>query len=69
MLLARGRLLRRTGNRRDAADRLRRAGELYAALRAAPFIPRTEEELAACGLRQEHAQRSSVLEMTDRGGP
>jgi DNA-binding CsgD family transcriptional regulator len=66
VLLAHGRLLRRTGNRKDAADRLRRASGLYTALRAAPFIARTEEELAACGLRQEHAQRSSVLEMTDR---
>src|SRR5215472_3680534 len=66
LLLAHGRLLRRTGNRKDAAQRLRRAIELYTALRATPFIARTEEELAACGLRQEHAKRRSVLEMTDR---
>ncbi len=66
LLLAHGRLLRRTGNRKAAADRLRRAGELYTALRAAPFIAWTEEELAACGLRREHARRRSVLEMTDR---
>jgi DNA-binding NarL/FixJ family response regulator len=66
LLLAHGRLLRRTGSRKDAAERLRRASELHTALRAAPFIARTEEELVACGLRQEHAKRRSVLEMTDR---
>src|SRR5262249_16039189 len=80
LLLAPGRLLRRSGNRKGAAERPRRgrgkredAGEglgramgLYRALGAAPFIARTEEELAACGLRQEHAKRRSVLEMTDR---
>jgi len=66
LLLAHGRLLRRTGNRKDAAERLRRAIALYTALRATPFIAWTEEELAACGLRQEGAKRRSVLEMTDR---
>jgi DNA-binding CsgD family transcriptional regulator len=39
---------------------------LYRELRAAPFIARTEEELAACGLRREHARQRSVLAMTDR---
>jgi DNA-binding CsgD family transcriptional regulator len=39
---------------------------LYLALRAAPFIARTDEELAACGLRQEPAKRRSALEMTGR---
>jgi len=66
LLLAHGRLLRRTGNRKDAAERLRRASELYTALRATPFIAWTDAELAACGLRQEHAKRRSVMEMTDR---
>jgi len=66
LLLAHGRLLRRTGNRKDAAERLRRAVGLYTALRATPFIARAEEELAACGLRQEGAKRRSALEMTDR---
>jgi DNA-binding CsgD family transcriptional regulator len=66
LLLAHGRLLRRTGNRRGAVERLRRASDLYRELRAAPFIARTEEELAACGLRREHARQSSVLAMTDR---
>jgi DNA-binding CsgD family transcriptional regulator len=66
LLLAHGRLLRRTGHRKGAVARLRRAEDLYRALRAAPFIARTEEELTACGLRREHAKRRSVLEMTDR---
>ena len=66
LLLAHGRLLRRTGERRQAVERLRRANGLYLALRAAPFIARTDEELAACGLRQDPAKRSSTLEMTDR---
>jgi DNA-binding CsgD family transcriptional regulator len=59
-------LSRCLGSRKDAAERLRRASGLYTVLRAAPFIARTEEELAACGLRQEHAKRRSILEMTDR---
>jgi len=66
LLLAHGGLLRRTGNRKGAVERLRRANTLFLALRAAPFIARTEEELTACGLRQEHARGRSVLEMTDR---
>ncbi len=66
LLLAHGRLLRRTGQRRQAVERLRRANDLYLALRAAPFIARTDEELTACGLRQEPAMRRSALEMTGR---
>jgi hypothetical protein len=50
LLLAHGRLLRRTGNRKDAVERLRRANALYLGLRAGPFIARAEEELAACHL-------------------
>ncbi len=65
LLLAHGRLLRRTGQRRLAVERLRRARDLYLALGAAPFITRTEQELAASGLPHEPAKRS-VLEMTDR---
>ena len=48
--LAHGRLLRRTGQRRPAVDRLRRATEQYQALRATPFVARAETELAACKL-------------------
>jgi DNA-binding CsgD family transcriptional regulator len=65
LLLAHGRLLRRMGQRRSAVARLRQAQDLYQALRATPFIAWTEQELAACGLRQ-HPARRSVLEMTDR---
>ena len=66
LLLAHGRLLRRTGNRKDAVERLRRANDLYLALRAAPFIARTEEELAACHLPGNPAKKQSVLALTSR---
>jgi DNA-binding CsgD family transcriptional regulator len=66
LLLAHGRLLRRTGNRRDAVERLRRANDLYRALRAEPFIARTEEELAACDLPGSPARQQSVLALTSR---
>ena len=66
MLLAHGRLLRRTGRRRQAIERLRRANDIYVALRAAPFIARTEAELAQCGLPRATTRRRSVLEMTGR---
>ena len=42
LLLAHGRFLRRIGQRRQAVERLRRANDLYLALRATPFIARTE---------------------------
>ncbi len=66
LLLAHGRLLRRSGNRRDAVDRLRRAYDLYQALCAGPFIARTEEELAACRLPGSPAKKRSVLVLTSR---
>ena len=66
LLLAHGRLLRRSGNRRDAVERLRRAYELYQALRAGPFITRTEEELAACRLPGSPTKKRSVLALTSR---
>ena len=68
LLLAHGRLLRRTGQRRLAVERLRRANDLYLALRAAPFIAQTEEELAACRLPTEPAkqQQQPVLALTSR---
>ena len=66
LLLAHGRLLRRTGQRRLAVERLRRANDLYQALRAAPFIARTEEELAACDLPGSAADKHSVLVLTSR---
>ena len=57
LLLAHGRLLRRTGHRKDAVERLSRANGLYLALRAAPFIAWAEAELAACHLPAESAQQ------------
>lgn len=48
--LAWGQALRRTGQRRIAAERLRTAGEIFAALGAQPFLERTERELMASGL-------------------
>ncbi len=66
LLLAHGRLLRRTGQRRPAVERLRRANDLYQALRATPFIARAEEELAACRLPGSAAKKQSVLTLTSR---
>jgi ATP/maltotriose-dependent transcriptional regulator MalT len=66
LLLAHGRLLRRTGRRRPGVERLRRARDLYSALRAGPFIAATDEELAACGLPQPPPERRSILDMTGR---
>jgi DNA-binding CsgD family transcriptional regulator len=67
LLLAHGRLLRRTGQRRPAVERLRRAKDLYLTLRADPFITWAEEELAACDLPGNPAgTRQSVLALTRR---
>jgi DNA-binding NarL/FixJ family response regulator len=66
LLLAHGQLMRRTGNRKDAVGRLRRALELYQTLRAAPFIARTEAELAACHLPGNSAAGQPVLALTSR---
>jgi len=67
LLLAHGRLLRRTGNRKDAVERLRRANASFTGLRAAPFMARTEEELAACHLPADPARkRQPVLALTSR---
>jgi DNA-binding CsgD family transcriptional regulator len=46
-----GRLLRRHGERRQAAAHLQAALDRYGRLRAAPFLSRCSVELAACGLR------------------
>jgi DNA-binding CsgD family transcriptional regulator len=67
LLLPHGRLLRRTGNRKDAIERLRRAYDLYTVLRAAPFIGLTEQELAACHLPGNPATKQQpVLALTSR---
>jgi DNA-binding CsgD family transcriptional regulator len=66
LLLAHGRLLRRTGQRHLAVERLRRANDLYQSLRAAPFIAQTEKELAACDLPGNPAKKQSVPALTSR---
>jgi DNA-binding NarL/FixJ family response regulator len=66
LLLAHGRLLRRTGQRRLAIERLRQASEMYQALRAAPFIARSEEELAACQLPGSPVKKQYVPSLTSR---
>ncbi len=67
LLLAHGRLLRRTGQRRAAVEHLRRANDLYLALRAVPFIAQTEEELAACRLPADPAKKQRpILALTSR---
>jgi DNA-binding CsgD family transcriptional regulator len=66
LLLAHGRLLRRTGNRKDAVERLRRANALFSGLRAGPFIARTEQELEACHLPRDPARKQPVLALTSR---
>ena len=49
--LAFGTLLRRSGERKLAIDRLRTAREILARLGAVPFLERCDAELTACGLR------------------
>jgi DNA-binding CsgD family transcriptional regulator len=67
LLLAHGRLLRRTGQRSPAVERLRRANDLYLALGAVPFIAQTEEELAACRLPADLARKQQpVVALTSR---
>jgi DNA-binding CsgD family transcriptional regulator len=67
LLLAHGRLLRRMGQRSPAVERLRRANDVYLTLRALPFIARTEEELAACQLPSDPAQKQNpLLALTSR---
>ncbi len=67
LLLAHGRLLRRTSRRADAAELLGRARGLFAALRATPFTEQADQELAACHLpRSRAAEKKSYLELTSR---
>ena len=44
----------------------RKANDFYRALRATPFLARTEQELAACDLPATRAQEQSVLALTSR---
>jgi DNA-binding CsgD family transcriptional regulator len=72
LLLAHGRLLRRIGKRRQAVGLLRQANDIYLALRAEPFLARTEQELAACHLpagplpAARTARQQAVLALTSR---
>ncbi len=66
LLLAHGRLLRRTGQRRPAIERLRQADALSRGFGAEPLIAQAEDELAACGLHRASARRRSSLELTTR---
>jgi DNA-binding CsgD family transcriptional regulator len=66
LLLAHGRLLRRTGQRRMAIERLRQANDFYLAQRAVPFLARTEQELAACHLPANRAKEQPMLALTSR---
>ncbi|MET7390786.1 AAA family ATPase [Streptomyces sp. NPDC005529] len=45
-----GRLLHATGDRKGAADQLRRAHRAFTVLDAVPYVERTTEDLVACGL-------------------
>jgi DNA-binding NarL/FixJ family response regulator len=66
LLLAHGRLLRRTGNSKEAVERLRRANALFSGLRATPFVARTEQELAACHLPASPSKKQPMLALTSR---
>ena len=67
LLLAHGRLLRRTGQRRMAVERLRRANDFYLALRAAPFLARTEAGTGRLpSSRQPRPPSQPVLALTNR---
>jgi DNA-binding CsgD family transcriptional regulator len=66
LLLAHGRLLRRTGDRKGAVERLRRAHALFLELRAAPFTAQVEQELAACHLPGNPVKKHSALVLTSR---
>ena len=66
LLLAHGQFLRRTGNRKEAVRRLRKALEVYQVLRATPFIARAEKELAACRLPGTPGANQPVPALTSR---
>jgi DNA-binding CsgD family transcriptional regulator len=62
--LAFGKVLRRVGQRRAAADRLRAARERLVALRARPYLARCDQELAACGLAPGKRRASGPIRLT-----
>ncbi|MDP4505201.1 helix-turn-helix transcriptional regulator [Nonomuraea turcica] len=57
VLLDLGRLLRRTGRRRAAAERLGAARAIFERLGARPLVDRCAQELAACGLEPQATVR------------
>ena len=64
-----GRLLRRQGERRRAAEHLQAALDRYERLGAAPFRDRCASEISACGLhpvRRTRASRALVLTARER---
>jgi DNA-binding CsgD family transcriptional regulator len=66
--LAHGEFLRRRGQRRAAAARLRAARETLSALGALPYVERCDRALAACGLTpaKRHAARRQELTPQER---
>ena len=62
--LASGSLLRRTGQRRHAVDRFRRARQHLMALGARPWLADCDRELIACGLRSPANDRGELLSLT-----
>jgi DNA-binding CsgD family transcriptional regulator len=67
LLLAYGRLLRRTGDRVAAAEQLGRAGALFGGLGAGPGIARAAAELAGCELDAGQAVTPPALALTALG--
>ena len=67
LLLAYGRLLRRTGDRVAAAERLGRADALFGGLGAGPGIAWAAEELAGCQLDADQAVTPPALALTALG--
>jgi DNA-binding CsgD family transcriptional regulator len=67
LLLAHGRLLRRTGHRTAASERLRRAHALFSGLGAGPGTARAAEELAGCRLDADPAVMPPARALTTLG--
>lgn len=61
---AHGRFLRRRGEKRAAVGQLQSAREELAALGAAPFVQRCDDELAACGVTPGLSTQPAVLALT-----
>ncbi|WP_175409901.1 AAA family ATPase [Streptomyces sp. TRM64462] len=66
LALACGRLLRRTGRRKDAVKLLHESRALLAALGAKPVLDRCEEELIVSGAHRNRGGGRGLLELTAR---